>query len=200
MKHSRFQIGIWMSILASALAFQTPASGRPVVSAQALTPTEIPGGPGAYITVTYSEPVNVRTGPSTVYYPVIGQLPVGTVAPALGASPSRVWIQIEFPAGPGGVGWVYAANVTLTGTLRIVEPPPTATPLASPTFDQTLAAAFTIQPTATRLPTFTPPAPLVVPTFADVPDQSQGFPMGIVILVLFLIGILVLFVSFLGRR
>jgi hypothetical protein len=38
---------------------------------------------GVYITVTYSDPINVRAGPSTVNYPVIGQLPSGAVVPAL---------------------------------------------------------------------------------------------------------------------
>ena len=86
----------------------------------AATDTPSLGGPSAYITQTYTEAINVRTGPSTVYYPIIGQLPIGATAPALGASPSREWIEISYPDGPGGIGGIYAANVRLTGSLQIV--------------------------------------------------------------------------------
>lgn len=164
------------------------------------TATPSTGASDAYITQTYTEAVNVRTGPSTVNYPVIGQLPVGATAPALGASPSREWIEIGYPAGPGGVGWVYAANVTLTGSVQVVEPPPTATPLATATIDPTLAAAFQVAPTETRLPTFTPPPPLSVPTFSSGARPSTGIPAGFTIIAVMLVGGFVLAVSFLGRR
>ncbi len=162
------------------------------------TPASI--GTSAFITQTYTEAINVRTGPSTVDYPKIGQLPVGATAPALATSPHHEWIEISFPGGPGGVGWVYAANVTLTGTLQIVEPPPTATPPATATIDPTLAAAFSVQPTVTRLPTFTPGPPLVIPTYPDPIEPAAGFPIGGAILIISLVGLLVFLVSFLGRR
>jgi len=98
------------------------------------------------------------------------------------------------------VGWVYAANVTLTGALHIVESPPTLTPLATATFDPTLLAAFQSEPTATRLPTFTPPPPLVRPTFTEAVRPRGDFPTGAVILVAALLGGLVLAVSFVSRR
>jgi uncharacterized protein YraI len=164
--------------------------------------TETPptNGTSAYITQTYSEAINVRTGPSTVDYPTVGKLPVGATAPALATSPHHEWIEIEFPGGPGGVGWIYAANVTLTGTLQVVEPPPTQTPVATATIDPTLAAAFSIQPTATRLPTFTPAPPLVIPTYQDPVHSETGFPIGGAIIAIVLIGVLVLVVSFFVRR
>jgi hypothetical protein len=200
----RFRLSIWMYVPASLLGILLVCSSRGSVSAQAVaTDTPTPGGPAPFITQTYTDPINVRTGPSTVYYPVIGQLPVGATAAAVGVSPSRTWIEINYAGGPGGVGWVYAANVTLSpGFLPVVEPPPTATPLATSTVDPTLAAAFHILPTETRLPTFTPPAPLVVPTFATEPAglSSDGFPMGMTILLIALIGGVVLAVSFIGRR
>ena len=166
----------------------------------AATGTVGSNGGSAFITQTYTEPINVRTGPSTVDYPTIGQLPVGATAPALATSPHHEWIEITFPGGPGGVGWVYAANVTLTGNLQIVEPPPTATPPATSTLDPTLAAAFNIQPTETRLPTFTPPPPLVIPTYQDPIEPAGGFPIGGAILMIALVGALVFVVSFFGRR
>ncbi len=209
MKRFWFQFSIWTCIAASFLGLVLGATSRTSVSAQtaatlqntvqADTPT--PGGPTPFITQTYSEPINVRTGPSTVYYPIIGQLPVGAMAPALGVSPSRAWIQISYPPGPGGVGWVYAANVTLSpGYLPVIEPPPTSTPLATDTIDPTFAAQFNIQPTSTRLPTFTPPAPLVIPTFANSMASPSSSPMGAVIMIVAISGTLVLVVSLFVRR
>src|SRR5512147_1027739 len=37
---------------------------------------------GVFVTVTYTDPINVRSGPSTIYYPVVGQLAPGDVVPA----------------------------------------------------------------------------------------------------------------------
>lgn len=202
MKRLWFQLILGVCVAASMLgllfATTMPASVR-AQAANTNTPV-MPGGTSPFITQTYTEAVNIRTGPSTVYYPVIGQLPIGATAPALAASPSREWIEISYPGGPGGVGWVYAANVTLTGTLQVVEPPPTPTPLATSTIDPTLAAAFSIQPTETRLPTFTPPPPLVVPTFSDLPVSAVGFPWGMTIIAIAVAGAVVLSVSFFVRR
>jgi uncharacterized protein YraI len=171
-----------------------------IYAQDAATVTPPANGGSAYITQTYTEAINVRTGPSTVDYPTIGKLPVGATAPALATSPHHEWIEISYPAGPGGVGWIYAANVTLTGTLQVVEPPPTETPLATATIDPTLAAAFNIQPTETRLPTFTPAPPLIIPTYSDPIEPATGFPIGGAILVIALVGVLVLVVSIFSRR
>jgi hypothetical protein len=199
-----FRLSIWICCGAGLLGLLLTVSTQPRAFAQAAaTDTPTPGGPTPFITQTYSEPINVRTGPSTVYYPIIGQLAIGATAPAIGVSPSRTWIEISFASGPGGVGWIYAANVTLSpGFLPVVEPPPTSTPLATSTVDPTLAAEFHILPTETRLPTFTAPAPLVVPSFPAQPaaDPAEGFPMGVAIIVIALVGGVVLAVSFVGRR
>ena len=47
-------------------------------------------------------------------YPVVGSLPVGGTAPAIGRSPASEWIEIVFADAPRGTGWVYAANVSLS--------------------------------------------------------------------------------------
>ena len=154
---------------------------------------------GIYITVIYSEDINVRSGPSTVLYPVrIGQLKPGDTAPALGVSTGHEWVQISFPSGPNGVGWVYAEYVSISGgELRVVEAPPTPTPLATNTFDPTLAAAFIFQPTLTRVPTFTPPPPLDIPKFDDASaSHPSGIASGVLVISLALIGGLGLIVSF----
>jgi uncharacterized protein YraI len=198
-----FRLFVRLTIAASLFGLLLFAPMNRLVAAQSIsTGTDTPGGASPFITVTYIEPVNVRSGPSTVFYPIIGQLAVGTTAITLGVSPSRVWYEIAFPSGPRGVGWVYAANVSISpGFLPVVEPPPTSTPLATDTIDPTLAAAFNIQPTATRLPTFTPPAStLAVPTFSDQPVASNSLPLGIVIAILFLLGLLVLVFSLIVRR
>ena len=156
---------------------------------------------GILATVIYAEPINVRSGPSTVFYPIIGQLQPGDVVSALGVSPGREWVQISFAGGVNGVGWIYASFVTISGgELQIAEPPPTPTPLVSATIDPTLAAAFIVQPTQTRMPTFTPPPPLEVPQYTDVAKSSSHRALGIFILILVVIGALGLTVSFVLRR
>ncbi len=200
MKRFWFQLSFWVCVVASLAGLLLAAPTRVPVYAQAAA-TNTLGGPSPYITVTYIEPINVRSGPSTVFYPVIGQLPVGATAPAIGTDPSHTWIEISYPSAPESVGWIYATNVTLTGTVQIVEPPPTATPLATATIDPTLAAAFDIQPSPTRLPTFTPPAStLAIPTFSNTAAGAGGFPMGMLIIVIAISGALVLVVSLFVRR
>jgi len=157
---------------------------------------------GILATVIYPEQINVRSGPSTVYYPIIGQLLPGDIVPALGISPGREWIAISYPGTAGGVGWVYASFVSISGgELRIVEPPPTPTPLVTATVDPTLAAAFSVQPTQTRMPTFTPPPPLDVPQFTDTSaSRPPGAASGIFIVALVLLGGVGLVVSYVLRR
>lgn len=180
--------------------------GLLAVAASALTLFISPDPAGAYpeaqssviITVDYIEPINVRGGPSTVYYPIVGRLVPGDTRPALGVSPGREWVQISYADAPGGVGWVYAAYVVVSGgELRVVEPPPTPTPLATATINPTFAAAFNFQPTPSRMPTFTPPPPLAIPQFTDTAvSRPNGIPSGILVLSLFLIGAAGLVASF----
>jgi len=132
---------------------------------------------------------------------VIGQIPSGAVVPALGVSVAREWVQIEFPAAADGKGWVYASFVTVSGgELPVVEAPPTPVPVVTNTIDPTLAAAFNVQPTQTRLPTFTPPGPLEVPKFEDESSVATSRVLGIFIIGLGLIGSAGLITSFLLRK
>ena len=145
---------------------------------------------GVFATVIYTEPINVRGGPSTVFYPIVGRVSPGEVFPALGVSPGREWVQIAYPEAPGGVGWLYAIYVNVEGgELQIVEPPPTATPIATATINPTFAAAFIFQSTPTRMPTFTPPPPLEIPQFDDeVTTRPSGIAPGWLIIGLIIIG------------
>ena len=156
---------------------------------------------GIFITVTYTEQMNVRGGPGTSY-DILGQIFPGDILPALGISPGREWVQVAYPSGPGGVGWVYASYVSISGgELRIVEPPPTQTPLVTSTFDPTLVAAFNIQPTQTRMPTFTPPPPLTIPTFTETSSaNTPKIPSGIFVITLGVLGSIGLLISFILRK
>lgn len=203
MKRSWFQTTLWILIPVAVLGMALAPSGRRLALAQQPTgsvPT-VTGTPGgAYITVNSDqEQINVRAGPSTYQYPPIGVLLSGQQAPALGRSPGGDWIQIAYAGVTGSVGWVYAPLVRLSpgANLRIVEPPPTPTPASTPTIDPTLAAIFIAPETATRLPTFTPPPPLAIPTFTDATPAARGIPIGLLIFGFGFVGGLGVLISFL---
>ncbi|MCX6080799.1 MAG: SH3 domain-containing protein [Chloroflexi bacterium] len=194
---SFFLIGL-LVIIFNVPAPQKVAAQQPTGSIPTVTSTST----GATIKVTYPEQINVRSGPSSYLYTPIGLMLSGQVAPALGRSPGGDWIQIRYEGVPGNVGWVYAPLVGLSpnANLSIVEPPPTPTPATTPTIDPTLAAAFIPQFTPTRLPTFTPSGPLVLPTYEVVGPETGGIPLGLIIVILFLIGSFGALISFLRGR
>jgi hypothetical protein len=175
------------------VAAQQPTGSIPTVTSTPIGPT---------IKVTNPDQINVRSGPSTYLYTAIGVLLTGETAPAIGRSPGGDWIEIHYEGVPGNVGWVYASLVGLSANanLPIVEPPPTPTPITTPTIDPTLAAAFIPQLTPTRLPTFTPPGPLVIPTYEVSASRTGNVPLGLVIVLLTLIGGLGAIISFLRGR
>jgi uncharacterized protein YraI len=159
---------------------------------------------GAAVTVkSDQEQINVRSGPGTLY-PKVGVLLAGQVIPAKGKSPGGEWILVEYPGVEGGTAWLYAPLVDLVpgSVLEIVEPPPTPTPLSTATIDPTLAAQFIVTTVPTRLPTFTPPPPLQIPTFqaADAGGMNTKIPPGMVIISLLTIGALLGVVSFTQGR
>jgi len=184
------------------------ASTSTVVLAQQPTgtPTAQASSTGMFITVITEEPqINVRMGPSSSVYPIVGTLLRGATAPALGRSPGGDWIQIEYPGAPYNKGWVYSPLVQVSpqgGTLLVIEPPPTPVPPATATIDPTLAAQFNVVPTNTRLPTFTPPPSLTAPTYTQTPSASSdnSIPLGIVIVAFAILGALGFFLSLVLRR
>jgi hypothetical protein len=188
---------LWTGAALSLLGLWVASAGQLALAQAAATDTPPAGGSSPTIVVG-DEGVNVRTGPSSVIYPIIGHMNPGETAKAIAVSPHHEWIEIEYS---GTTGWVYTVWVTLSpGFLPVVEPPPTPTPPATATIDPTLAAAFSSVPTSTRLPTFTPAPPLVVPTFTDSSGSGLHFPMGISILLIVLVGALVFGVSFFTRQ
>lgn len=146
--------------------------------------------------------VNVRAGPNTVAYEIIGVLISGQQVPALGRSPGGDWIQVAYPGVPGGVAWVWSDLVEVRGSLRVVEPPPTPTPAMTATIDPTLAAQFLVEVPPTRLPTFTEPPPLAQPTLpVDAPIATSGrVPIGLIIIGMAVIGLFGTLISLLSRR
>jgi hypothetical protein len=155
---------------------------------------------GVVVTVTYENPqINVRTGPN-VLFPAVGVLIAGQEVPAKGRTQGGDWILVDYPGVPGGKGWVYSYNVTIPpgSSLPVVESPPAPEALSTVTIDPTLASQFLVTAAPSRLPTFTPPPPLVIPTFAaesSAPAFSQ-IPMGLVIAGLGSLGIFLGLVSF----
>jgi uncharacterized protein YraI len=180
MKRFKFLEAIFMVSAVSMVMLFVPKQAGAYQDAQS----------GIFATVIYSEQINVRGGPSTVYYPIVGSVNPGDILPALGVSPGREWVQVSYPSAPGGVGWVYATYVSISGgELQIVEPPPTPTSIATATVNPTFAAAFIFQPTTTRIPTFTPPPPLEIPQYTDATaTRSSGVTSGLVVISLLLIG------------
>ena len=165
------------------------------------TVTSSPFGPMVTVNMD-QEQINVRAGPSQDY-PIVGVLEQGEKVPALGRSVGGDWVEIAYPVVDGGVAWVYAYLVSISGgELPIIVPPPTPTPQVTPTIDPTLAAQLIVEIGPTRLPTFTQPPPLTIPTYTQAPEISVagGLPMGFIIIGLAVVGLFGLMISvFRGR-
>lgn len=166
------------------------------------TVTSSPRGPYVIVNALTANDtqINVRAGPSALTEKV-GVLLIDQEANALGRYGD--WIQIEYVGAPGGKAWVYGNLVTLFGgNLPIVEPPPTSTPNVTQTVDPTLAAQFLITPVATRLPTFTEPPPLEIPTYTtdSASAISGGVPMGLIIIGLGALGIFLGVIALISGR
>jgi len=179
----------------SPVLAQQPTGSVPTVTG---TPT------GMIVRVNLDqEIVKVYSGPSLYLYPAIGILLVGQEVPALGISEDENYIQVYYPGVPGSVAWVYGPYVTIIKTGRLASIPapdtPTPTALSGSIIDPTLAAAFVTPVLPTRMPTFTPPPNLIIPTF--LPDETVSrVPMGLLILGLGFIGSFGTLISFLRGR
>lgn len=195
-------------LLAGVIAIGLFNPKQPLVMAQqptgsVPTVTGTPEGPTVRVDPSLTI-VRIYAGPSSFDYPAIGVLLANEIAPALGRARDRVeWIQIYYPGVPGSMGWVYGPYVSLSpgALLPLVDIPPTPTPFSTPTINPTLEAAFIGQQTPTRLPTFTPPPPLDVPSFTDPSATANpGVPAGLLILGLGLFGFFGAVISYLRGR
>jgi len=166
------------------------------------TVTGTPGGVVVTVTSEYDQ-INVRSGPHPTF-PKIGVLLAGQQVTAKGRSPGGEWLLVDYPGVAEGEGWVYSYYTLIPpgSFLPVAESPPTPGPQVTATIDPTLAAQFLVTVPPTRLPTFTPEPPLVVPTISgDVPTGvSGGVPMGLVIIGLATLGAFLGVVSLIRGR
>src|SRR5688572_2664115 len=210
MKLRKTEISVWIAavIVVTLLGLFNPGN-TPVLAQQPTgsvpTVTGTPEGP--VIKVDPGIPgglIHVYAGPSSFDYPSIGILLINETAPAIGRADGREdWILIRYPGVPNAIGWVYGPYAKLSpgARLPLVEIPGTPTPISTPTINPTLAAAFIGQQTPTRLPTFTPPAPLDLPRFTDNPSSAPAnIPAGLLILSLGLFGFFGAVISYLRGR
>jgi hypothetical protein len=205
---SRTKVIVWIGAIIGIMLLGLFDPYEPSVLAQQPTgsiPTVTGTPEGPVVTVDQSIPViRVYAGPGSFDYPAIGVLLGNETAPAIGRARDREdWIQIRYPGVPGSIGWVYGLYVKLSpgALLPLVDIPATPTAIATPTINPTLEAAFIGQQTPTRLPTFTPPAPLDLPNFTDAPGAStRGIPAGLLIVSLGLFGFMGAVISYLRGR
>ena len=210
MKLRKTAISAWIAAVMAVTLLGLFNPGNTPVLAQQPTGSiaTVTGTPeGAIIQVDQSLPViRVYGGPSSFDYPPIGVLLANETAPVIGIAKDRPdWIQIRYAGVHNGIGWVYSPYVKLlrvpSSLLPVIEIPATPTPFATPTLPLTLEAAFIGQQTPTRLPTFTPPAPLDLPRFTDNPSGSPAnIPAGLLILSLGLFGFFGAVISYLRGR
>jgi hypothetical protein len=204
----KLKVAAWVVVgLGVLMLMAWPGSDTPHALAQqptgsVATVTGTPSGP--VIRVDQSlQTIFIYAGPGSFDYPAIGVLLANETAPAIGRARGRDdWIQIYYPGVPGSVGWVWALQVGLSpgALLPLVDIPPTPTPLATPTLPEDLVEAFIGEQTPTRLPTFTPPPPIILPEFSDNTGNQTGFPAGLLIISLALFGFLGAVISYLRGR
>jgi len=203
---------IFLSILLTggmllALCIPSPAPALAQQSTGSIpTVTGTPGGPMVSVDPSLQQ-IDVYAGPSSFNYPAIGVLLTGVKVPALGrAREDADWIMIRYEGVPGSIGWVYALYVSLIGgaggsaILPLMDSPPTPTPASTPTINPTLAAAFIAPQAATRLSTYTAPAPLAISNFTGQTQSPSRIPVGLLIFGFLFIGALGVVISFLRGR
>ena len=195
----------FISLIGSLLAAKPAAAGeliaqQPTVAIPTVTGT--PEGVTATVRIDQVDPINIRAGPGTLFDIVGVLLPRQTVSVS-GRSVGGDWLMIDYPGDPGNFAWVYSPFMnTSPGELPIIEPPSTPTPEVTQTINPTLAAQFITTPNPTRMPTYTPGDPLVIPTYTDTYGASflGGVPMGLVIIILVGLGGLLVLFSFISSR
>jgi len=193
------------ALLPSIVRGEGMPQAAPTISVPTQAIPTVTGTPiGTYIVVNADQAqINVRECPNATTCGRIGVLLAGQQVPAKGRTEGGVWIQIEYPGIPGGLAWVHSSLVTLYGgSLPAVEPPATPTPAQTATIDPTLAAQFIVTVQPTRLPTFTPPPELSIPTFEaeDANPVTSKVPLGMIITGLAALGVFGAILSVLRGR
>lgn len=144
-------------------------------------------------------PLNVRAYPNSTSTRV-GVFMVGQEAKAYGYYGD--YVMIDYAGAPDNRGWVVLNRVEIFGgSLPMLQPPPTETPSITMTIDPTLAAQFIITAIPSRLPTYTEPPVLQIPTYpAEIGGTtSAGIPIGYIIVTLAGLGLFLTLISILRR-
>ncbi len=206
LSHSRgtsIKLIISIGIMLVLLVFMMPGITSPVAgqfpTLEIPTVTGTPRGLWVRAIGEPTIPLNVRSGPSPTSSQV-GVFLVGQEASAFGYYGS--YVQIEYAGAPGDRGWVVLDRVEVFGgTLPMLQAPPTETPSITKTIDPTLAAQFIITAQPSRLPTFTEPPALLIPTFSAETGATTtgGIPMGYVIITLAGLGLFLSLIAILRR-
>lgn len=199
LKKIAFVLGILLLVLVIGISgVPSPAAGQfPTLSVATVTGT--PRGLWVRAIGEPHIPLNVRSGPSPTSSQV-GVFLVGQEAPAFGYYGS--YVQIEYAGAPGDRGWVVLDRVEVFGgILPMMQAPPTETPSITKTIDPTLAAQFIITAQPSRLPTFTEPPALMIPTFQAETGATAtgGIPIGYVIITLAGLGLFLSLIAILRR-
>ncbi len=136
---------------------QTDLARLPVVNNAGVAATEAPtSAPPPGVSGRALQKINVRSGPG-VNFDSLGLLNPDDAIIVTGVNENGTWLQIAYPAGPGGRGWVTVAFVQIDSTdgLPVLDelgnPIPKGTPGApAPTPTATLVPAALDNDTAQR--------------------------------------------------
>jgi hypothetical protein len=146
----------WFKLLWGILLITGQGVGATLSPKHAEAYQEVSTPTGVTVTVTYTDPINIRSGPSTVNYPIVGQL-----SPRMWC---LCWVFPKTGVDPGSSRrdrLVYASLFPFLGESWIVEPPQPLRPWHS-TIDLT---SHGVQRTADADPhaNIPPPPPLRFP-------------------------------------
>jgi len=143
--------GAWYQIL-----YPSAPQGRGWVAAQYITvtagtvipldATPTPAGPTGRVV----QRLNIRSGPGTTFES-LGLLEPGMVVSLTGKNTTASWFQIDYPAGPGGRGWVTSQYVQMDSVADL------------PVLNDFGSVITTGTPSGPILP----PTPTVGPAYAD---------------------------------
>jgi len=192
-------LGTLLAILLIMLPWSTTLVAGQFPTLEVATVTGTPRGLWVRAIGQPEVPLNVRSGPSPTSSQV-GVFQVGQEAKAFGYYGS--YVQIEYAGAPSDRGWVVLDRVEVFGgTLPMLQAPPTETPSITKTIDPTLAAQFIITAQPSRLPTFTEPPALLIPTFQAETGATAtgGIPIGYVIITLAGLGLFLSLIAILRR-
>jgi uncharacterized protein YraI len=136
-------------------------------------PPNTPGPDGRKAVIL--QQANVRVGP-TVGYMTIGILGPGTVVSVTGRIEGNGWLQIDFPSGPDGRGWVLKSLVQYDGAYAgLPFYNLMATPVAKPgQSDAPTAVPATVDPNITPTATPVPPTPTEVKPYGVTLGQINA--------------------------